>query len=489
MAPLAQELALRWPPSTRNLHRLAFENGQLQLLVGIGAVMDLLPELIAQVDAFLVDGLDLSADPRHGARRLCKALARLAAPGASLATTLPLDELRAPLVSAGFRLLQAPVAEAGPDNGTVTEAAPATAAARPPPVVRAIYGPLFVPRRRVPSSARAAQRHALIVGAGLAGCAVACALAEQGWRSTLVDRHDAPAQEGSGNPAGLFHGIVNVQDGAHARFNRAAALQAQHAVQLAIDMHGAKGGRQGLLRLETSGKDTSTMRAELAALQLPIDYVQALDAAEASRRCGLPLQHPAWFYPGGGWVDPAALARSFVQGPARPRSFAASLAVMALRRQGAHWQLLDGAGQVIDEATTVVLANAADALRLLHITHWPLQQVRGQISLYANAAAPPGLQMQLPTLPLAGAGYLLPEVDGRALFGASNHPFDEDAAPRDADHAANLLRLQALSPHTLPPSTALRLHYKVAAPGAVDRQGRLALRGRRSVAAARRRAR
>ncbi len=305
-----------------------------------------------------------------------------------------------------------------------------------------------------PASAQPAQRHALIVGAGLAGCAVACALAEQGWRSTLIDRNDAPAQEGSGNPAGLFHGIVNVQDGAHARFNRAAALQAQHAVQQAIDMHGARGGRKGLLRLETSGKDTSAMRAELATLQLPSDYVQALDAAEASRRCGLPLQHPAWFYPGGGWVDPAALARSFLQRAGAATQFRGSLAVQALRRQAAHWQLLDAAGQVIDEAATVVLANAADALRLLRATHWPVQQVRGQISLYANATAPPGLQMQLPTLPLAGAGYLLPQIDGQALFGASSHPFDEDAASRDADHAANLLRLQALSPHTLPQTAA-----------------------------------
>jgi tRNA 5-methylaminomethyl-2-thiouridine biosynthesis bifunctional protein len=155
-------------------------------------------------------------------------------------------------------------------------------------------------------------------------------------------------------------------------------------------------------------------------------------------------------------VDPAALARSFTQRAGAATRFRGSLAVMALRRQGAHWQLLDAAGQVIDEATTVVLANAADALRLLHITHWPVQQVRGQISLYANAVAPPGLQMQLPTLPLAGAGYVLPAIDGRALFGASNHPFDEDAAARDADHAANLLRLQALSPHTLPPSTSLQ---------------------------------
>lgn len=456
LAPLADALALRWPPLTRNLHHLAFEHGRVQLLVAVGQAMDMLPQLQAQVDAFLIDGVDLCADPRAGAQRLCKALARLAAPEASLALALPLGGLRRSLLSAGFRLREAPVAGALEADDQPAAEAPGTAAVSPA-AIHAIYAPRFVPRRRVPPSERPAQRHALIVGAGLAGCAVACALAEQGWRSTLIERNPAPAQEGSGNPAGLFHGVVNAQDGAHARFNRAAALQSQHAVQQAIAMHGAKGSQQGLLRLETSGKDHSAMRAELAALQLPGDYVQALDAAEASRRCGLSLQHPAWFYPGGGWVDPAALARSFVQRAGTATHFRGSLVVQALRRRGAHWQLLDGAGQVIDEAATVVLANAADALRLLRATHWPVQQVRGQISLYANEVAPPAMQMRLPLLPLAGAGYLLPEIDGQALFGATSHPGDDDGAPRDADHASNLLRLQSLSPHTLQPSTDARI--------------------------------
>ena len=382
------------------------------------------------------------------------------------------------------------LAEAGPDSGTVTEAAPATAAARPPPVVRAIYGPLFVPRRRVPSSARPAQRHALIVGAGLAGCAVACALAEQGWRSTLVDRHDAPAQEGSGNPAGLFHGIVNVQDGAHARFNRAAALQAQHAVQLAIDMHGAKGGRQGLLRLETSGKDTSTMRAELAALQLPSDYVQALDAAEASRRCGLPLQHPAWFYPGGGWVDPAALARSFAakgrRGHAVSRfiggdglaSPGCALATAGWRGPGHRRSHHRRAGQrrrCLAPAAHHALALAAGAR-----ADQPVRQ-RGGAARLADATADTALGRS--RLSAARDRWPGPVRRKQPPFrrgrrAARCRPCGEPAAPAGIEPA------HAAAKHCASDCTT-----RWPAPGAVDRQGRLALRGRRSVAAARCRAR
>jgi tRNA 5-methylaminomethyl-2-thiouridine biosynthesis bifunctional protein len=317
-------------------------------------------------------------------------------------------------------------------------------------LTRAVYRPHFVPRRRAPRQAAAGAGQVLIVGAGLAGCAVACALAEQGWHSTLLDRCAAPAQEGSGNPAGLFHGSVNVQDGTHARFNRAAALQAQGAVRRALCEQAAQGGLRGLLRLETSGKSVQRMRADLAALQLPADYVQALDAVEASARCGMRVEHPAWFYPGGGWVQPGALARSFLQ-RAGPRSrFAGCRSVHALHRSHGGWSLLDAAGQSLAEASTVMLANAWDALRLLDLHHWPVQRVRGQISLYDNPGAAEAQRIRLPWLPLAGAGYVLPALDGQALFGATSSAHDDDGETRHADQATNLQRLRLLSPQSLP---------------------------------------
>ena len=245
--PLAESLAAQWPPLTRNLHRLAFDDGGVHLLLAVGEPLALLPELRATVDDFFIDELALSSDPARAATRLGKGLARLAAPGARLHAPAALQALRPALTSAGFVLDAAP----GP--------------------IGASFRPRHAPRRRRPDVPGLGDRHALIVGGGLAGCATAAALAEQGWRCTLVERHDAPAQEASGNPAGLFHGIVNPQDGAHARFNRAAALAAQRAVQQAIADGHVLGSTQGLLRLETSGKSAARMQAELRALHLPPD--------------------------------------------------------------------------------------------------------------------------------------------------------------------------------------------------------------------------
>jgi tRNA 5-methylaminomethyl-2-thiouridine biosynthesis bifunctional protein len=421
---LAELLAAQWPPRTRNLHRLGFDGARVHLLLGVGQPLDLLPELQARGDDFLIDEVALSTDPQRAPLRLCKGLARLAAPMARIRVASSLQALRPALASAGFQL------------------EPNTAH------LRAVYHPSFMPRGRGQRSTPDTERRALIVGAGLAGCATACALAEQGWRSTLIDRAEAPAMAASGNPAGLFHGIVNPQDGAHARFNRAAALLAQRTVQQAIDSGVARGSAQGLLRLDTRGLGVMFMRDELAALQLPPDYVQALDAAQAGTCCGLPLQHPAWFYPGGGWVEPAALARWFLQQAGPVAEFRGNLKVQSLRAAGGRWQLLDADGGLIAEAGVVVLANAADALRLMKASHWPAESVRGQISLFRPASADPTLQ--LPKLPLAGAGYLLPDIEGLAVFGASSQPGDADTRVRAADHVFNLQRLAQLSPASLP---------------------------------------
>jgi tRNA 5-methylaminomethyl-2-thiouridine biosynthesis bifunctional protein len=412
-----QALAAPWPPPTRNLHRLAFDGGRVQLLLAVGPPLDVLPELRAQVDEFLIDAFDAAADPQRAPLRLAKGLARLAAPLARLRAP---PGLRSALASVGFEL------EPGSSE------------------LRGIYRPRFTPRRRRTALLPDRERHALIVGAGLAGCATASALAEQGWRCTVIDRTEAPAMQASGNPAGLFHGIVNPQDGAHARFNRAAALLAQRIVQQAIANGAVRGSVQGLLRLDTRGLGVQRLRDELADLQLPPDYVQALDAAQASERCGLPLQHPAWFYPGGGWVQPAALARWFLQQAGGASTFRGGLAVHSLQAADGRWQLLDASGSLLAEAATVVLANAFDALRLLQATVWPVQPVRGQVSLCAAS------QLHLPRLPVAGAGYLLPDIDGQAVFGASSLPGDNEVAVREAEHQFNLQRLARLSPQKLP---------------------------------------
>ena len=427
---LADEIGSTWPPITPNVHRLAFNGGQLQWLLVPMALRAGLRELVTAVDAFLIspraegDATDL--------QRPAKALARLARAGslAWLGAASPADVEA--MRSAGFTR--------GGDHTNCWRYAPT-------------FTPKRAPSRHAIASLESSPTNApvLVVGAGLAGCAMAWALAEQGRDSVVFERHGALATETSGNPAGLFHGIVNSQDGAHARFNRAAALEAQRAVSVALAQHGVQGRAQGLLRLEFAHGDDAlpTMQDTLHRLALPPGYVQALSAREASERCGLTLHHPAWWYPGGGWVQPAGLARSFIERAGRRATLRVGCAVGSLTREASGWVLRDAHGGTLATSDTVVLANAGDALRLLRPSMppsqpdaWPLQKQRGQIS---TARLGDISTLRLPQVPITGAGYLLPPIDGLAIFGATSQPEDDDPSVRDSDHQYNLAQLSRLT--------------------------------------------
>ena len=421
-AELALQLLRVWPALTPGLHTRDFEGGRVQLLLAVGEASALLPTLRLAADALCLGEPPPGAEQPAWPPRLLKAVGRLAAPGSSLATAGVAAPLRAGLLTAGF------------------EITPATPAHMPHSGTLARFAPRFVPPR-LPTAAVPEARHAVVVGAGLAGAAMAQALARLGLQVTVLEQHGSPAQEGSGNLGGLFHGTLNADDGVYARLFRAAALQAAMEYAPAIDARAVPGQATGLLRLETTLTDLGAMQAVLRALGLPAGYVSALSREQASQRAGVPLPGPAWFYPGGGWVSPAAWVRHALAKPGI--QVILDVPVHGLVRSGQDWCVQGANGQTLARAPIVVLANAAGAAPLLvplgHDDPWPLQRTRGQVT-HGPASRASNLK-----LPVAGDGYALALGPGEILCGATRQLGDEDAHVREADHRLNLARLQRLT--------------------------------------------
>jgi tRNA 5-methylaminomethyl-2-thiouridine biosynthesis bifunctional protein len=437
---LAAALLAAWPPTSPDLHTLEFEGGQVRLLLALGDVADWLPELVAEVDAFFLDGFSPALNPAMWDPRVYPALSRLAAADATAATWSVAREVRDGLTSAGFEVER--LEGFGGKRKTL----------------RARFRG---PGRRLPAPAgrrhQPGAREALVVGAGVAGAAAARALARDGLTVTVLERRDGPAQETSGNRAGLFHGVVHPHDGAHAQLLRAAALRTAQLLRPVVGTEALPGAVDGLLR--GAGDDTpDTAQALLARLGLPQDFVQWLDPDPASAMAALPLARPQWLYPGGGWVSPPALVHHLLQRPGIRLHTGADVA--ALRRPpDGRWQALDAQGQVLAEADVAVLAGAADGLALLQGWHdeagsWPLGRQRGQVSWL-----PPALARGLPrpARPLASGGYLIALPDalgGGLLCGATSQPGDADPALRAEDHRHNLRHIAALTGQPADPALA-----------------------------------
>jgi tRNA 5-methylaminomethyl-2-thiouridine biosynthesis bifunctional protein len=445
---LAAALHAGWPPPVAGLHRLEFESGQVVLQLAFGDIAALLPQLRLAADAFFLDGFAPDRNPAMWSAEVFARLSRLAAAGATAATWSVARPVRDGLSQAGFEVARRP----GP--GSKRE------------ICVARYAPRFQPRPPLAEAAPdPAPRRVAVVGAGIAGACLVRELLAEGLEVTLLDRAEAPAAGASGNPAGLIHGVLHADDGPHARWLRAGALQA--ARDLAPGLHaGSIAGRlQGLLRLAETGPGTGA--AALERLGLPPGLVQWWDARAVRERLGDDAPHAAaWFWPQGGSVDAAGWVRAEIETACRQglhwRPGAAVAALEPLNTDAAPpgargWRLRGADGHTLAEADAVVLANADGAAPLLVSAGlappqaWPLGRTRGQVSWLADPPDPPD-RADAPALPVASQSYVtaLRGADGRPglLIGATS---DEDATgtdghPRPDDHRRNLERLATLWP-------------------------------------------
>lgn len=443
---LAAALVAQWPPLTAGLHRLNFDDGRVVLQLGLGDARALACQLVLQADAFYLDGFAPDRNPELWDAWLFKHLARLAGPQATAATWSVARVVRDGLSAAGFEVSRAP---GFGSKGQMTQAR---------------YSPRHLPRRpagREPLAPDA--RRALVLGAGLAGAACALALSREGVACTVVDRLSRAAGASSGNPAGLFHGTVNPQDGLHARFNRAAALATQAVVRELRLPHTA-----GLLRLET--------RLAVADMPQAPGYVQALDAAQASRWADTSLSHPAWCYPGGGALDPAAYTRAMLRASGAELKFDCPVHRLAPASEG--WALYDANGHCLGTAPLLVLAGGHGQVGLwrslpaLSALLDDLTLQRGQLSHLAEAP-------WCPPLPVAGDGYTISDGRGGVWCGATTQDDDEDPALRPADHALNLQRYARLAGLPAVPDAPLagRVGWRLLAPDRLPLIGGLAAPG------------
>lgn len=425
---LARELVAAWPPLTPDLHSREFAAGRVHLLLAFGDIAQWLPQWVAEVDAFYLDGFAPAKNPAMWQPKLLQRLARLAAPGATAATWSSARVVRDALAAADFEVRRAP----GFDRKRDMLCARHTPHHRAAPPAGRRFGGTGGP--------------VAIVGAGLAGAAAAQALAALGVSSWVFDAGRDVAQGGSGQPAGLLHGVVHAQDSPHTRWFRACALRAHAALTPLLASGAVRGSLAGLLRVER-GQDHAAMQRLLEAQALPADYVQALsrDAAGARARCQ--IAGAAWWFTGGGWLDPRSLVRAWLDHPRIECTLGTPVDRIRCDDTG-RWQLLDAGHSVIARTDHLVLANADGVTRLWPGALWPLQRSRGQTSWLCPA--PHDWQ---PAVPVAGDGYAI-ALDGGLLCGATSDVGDDLAALRDSDHRRNLDALQRLAGCTWPAPTA-----------------------------------
>lgn len=418
-APLSRALLEQWPTLVPGFHRIYLDGGGVCLTLLFGDAQDRLRQLTAQADAIYLDGFSPDKNPDLWCAAVYQPLARLAKPGATLATYTVAAAVRDGLKQAGFTC-EKRAGYARKREMLVGHFDPAHTAPAPP--------------------SQPAGRRAIVIGAGVAGCAISERLAARGWLVSLIERHAEPAQEASGNLAGIVRPMLSLDDNIASRLSRACFLFAlNHWRKLEAEGLPLRWFPLGVLQIARDPAHETLQREIIAARRFPAEFVRWLDAAEASALLHWPVSLGAWLFPQGGHANPPSLCRAYLERfPDRiERHFGRQ--ACSLERDETAWRVLDENGQTLARAETVVLASGAEARRFGQSQHLPIRRIRGQVSHIAEGT--------LPSLPVAltREGYATPALDGWHCAGAS-YELEENPALSPASSEGNLVRLDQMLP-------------------------------------------
>ncbi|WP_101676262.1 bifunctional tRNA (5-methylaminomethyl-2-thiouridine)(34)-methyltransferase MnmD/FAD-dependent 5-carboxymethylaminomethyl-2-thiouridine(34) oxidoreductase MnmC [Alloalcanivorax mobilis] len=399
LAALSEALLREYPAASPGVHRVRLAPTiTLTLMLGDAAGQWRLSD--ARVDAWFLDGFAPARNPDMWCPELFQTLARHSRPGATLATFTAAGFVRRGLLNAGFGMAR----RQGFGHKRHMLAGH-------------FAGFWQAHRPRVGT--------ALVVGAGLAGASSARALAERGWRVTVLDPAGIAAGA-SGNRAGVVYSTPSAHLTAQNRFYQ---LSYGHALRWLARYRfpgPGEGALNGVVQHYVNDKQRDKIRDAALSGVWPSEL---LDAGEHSATLA-----------GGGYLDPRAWCTTLLDHPAIRLQPQAVTAVTP----GAPASVTLADGTVL-HGDAVVIANAGAAADLAiagQRPDWlPLKRIRGQVSYcQATAASESWRQAR------CHGGYLTPALDGLHCVGATFDLHDHDPAPRECDDAANLAQLR----HHLP---------------------------------------
>lgn len=430
LATLRAQLADAWPLPLPGLHRLEFEDGAVVLTLALGDARFVVPELVLGADACFLDGFAPDRNPQMWEPAMLKALARLARPGATLATYTSAGAVRAALDACGFAVQRQDGFGGKRD------------------MLAGSYAPRWKMRRREPPAAYDGERRAIVVGAGLAGGACVAALARRGWHVTLLERGATGCAGASAMPAGLLYPLLSADDNLASRLSRAGYLQALQALaRLGPAARDTVWTPCGVFHQPADSAELAALQARLRADATPAAYACAQTASAAAARLGLAPRRDGIWFEGGVAVDGARWC-SAMAGLASQAHYGVD--IVGVDAQEAGWMVRDSQGRQ-HEAPILILATAHALPGLLDARHLPLQALGGRLSLLAQPA------LHDLRAGVSGDGYCIPALLGAAAIGASYEvdpgAIDQDlnAAAATAAHAGNIERLRLLFA-TAPPA-------------------------------------
>ena len=275
---------------------------------------------------------------------------------------------------------------------------------------------------------------AIIIGAGIAGCSTAYALAKRGVQVTLLERHAEIASEASGNPQAMLYPRINGDDAA-SQFALDSYLYSL-AFFKSLNLEPADINVCGMLQLGFNPRELARIQ-KVAAKNFDKDIVRYINSDEASKIADIDLMHDALYFKDAAWVNPQQICKRLTTH--ENISIKTLTKVYSLLKNKDLFAIFSDEN-LIAKADIVIIANANEAQNLGIDLHLKTQSVRGQISIVEAT----NKSNQLKTI-ICSDGYLSPATNNQHCLGATFSVDNLESALDEEDHQANLFKLKSFS--------------------------------------------
>ena len=380
ITPYSQILQAKLPPRWHGYHKVDFEPARTHLHLYYGDAFAHLQNLDFKADIWFLDGFNPKKNTDLWHEDMMAEIARCSNEGARLATFTVAAMVRQALQKAGFEIVKKPGFGRKRDMLTAQKTG------------------------QLPQ--RPQIKNPVIIGGGIAGAALAYALAGRGIQPIILEQSATLASAASGNPVAMQSARLRVHHDAPSRLSLSCLSYAKRlAEQAGVILH------QGSLMIEKDERE-KTRHDKLLQMGWPDDLLHALNEAEVSKRTSLPASYGAHEQAASSIINPKAFTE-YLATHAKIIPYAEITAIAKID-DGYHINLEDQHSLEADHLFLACGTGMIDMLTLCSQPAMPVEVSAGQISIYQA----PNILADIQT-GLHYGGYMTPPLDGVQYWGAS----------------------------------------------------------------------
>ncbi len=429
---LTEHLLKHYPLPIQGFHSIEFNQYNLTLTLVFGEALDCLKQCSFLADTWYLDGFAPNKNKALWTSDIAKQVYRLTCDNGTLSTYSAASEVRKSFSHAGFNI------EKKLGFGKKREMLVGTLTNKTSSKSYLLKDKSWL----ISHSPSTGHKHALVIGAGMAGTAISAALAKRGWRVTMADKNTSLASEASGNANAILMPRLSADHDIQSQLTLLGFLYSLRYLNY-LKQHSDNFNWYQCGAIQIPRDDAQWERMQLIASQenIPEALLQPVSQQLASELTNCSVASDGWYLPLASWLSPTQLCAALIKQYSKDISFLANTEICSIKKHNSQWIAYNQDKQKVCSADAIIIANSISANQFSQTRWCQLHPRRGQISLIPEQKC--NIQ---PSKIICADAYMTPAINSHYVVGATFITADTSTEIRQSEHEENLLKLNKMIP-------------------------------------------